>query len=230
MVIVKLDISNAFDSLCVSLVLDDLSGKFSYDYECGIKVDEDFETTVHELRTYFGFLKLALPPGFMVFVWSHFTSSVRDRIFKNFSELRDLTYADDGNIICLLSQALKFTVVCKPVFKLDGNLDFNMGKIIILTKEPTGRHVYERSKYFLQNDHFVTHNCIKIARNVEKLEPIIDCFVFLQLIKFCMNTCTQYVSVNITLPPQEQFLSTDHRHAPSHSDTSIAYAILKKGT
>ncbi len=88
----------------------------------------------------------------MVFVWSHFTSSVRDRIFKNFSELRDLTYADDDKIICLLSQALKFTVVWKPVFKLDGNLDFNMGKIIILTKEPTGRHVYERSKYFLEND------------------------------------------------------------------------------
>jgi len=59
MVIVKLDISNAFGSLCARLVLDVLSGQASRDYECGIKVDEDFETTVHELRTYFGFFKLA---------------------------------------------------------------------------------------------------------------------------------------------------------------------------
>ncbi len=41
------------------LVLDVLSGKDSRDYECGIKLDEDFETSVHELRVYFGFFKLA---------------------------------------------------------------------------------------------------------------------------------------------------------------------------
>ena len=58
MVIVKLDISNAFGSLYARLVLDVLSGKTSRDYGCGIKVDEEFETTVHELRVYFGFLKL----------------------------------------------------------------------------------------------------------------------------------------------------------------------------
>ena len=47
MVIVKLDISNAFGSLCARLVLDVLSGKASPDYACGIKVDEEFETSVH---------------------------------------------------------------------------------------------------------------------------------------------------------------------------------------
>jgi hypothetical protein len=36
-----------------------LSGKSSGDYASGIKVDEDFETSVHELRTYFGFFNLA---------------------------------------------------------------------------------------------------------------------------------------------------------------------------
>ena len=41
-----------------------------------------------------------------------------------------------------------------------------------------------------------------------------------------MNTCTHYTSANITLPPQEQFLSAQHRHV----DTVIANAILKKGT
>jgi hypothetical protein len=59
MVIVKLDISNAFGSLCARLVLDVLSGKASRDYACGIKIDEEFETAVHELRAYFGFFKLA---------------------------------------------------------------------------------------------------------------------------------------------------------------------------
>ena len=59
MVIMKLDISNAFGSLCARLVLDVLSGKVSRDYASGIKVDEDFETVVHELRTYFGVFKLA---------------------------------------------------------------------------------------------------------------------------------------------------------------------------
>ena len=57
--VVKLDISNAFGSLCARLVLDGLSGKASRDYACGIKVDEGFETAVYELRAYFGFFKLA---------------------------------------------------------------------------------------------------------------------------------------------------------------------------
>ncbi len=55
MVINKLDISNAFGSLCARLVLDVLSGKASRDYECGIKVDEDFETAVHELSVFWIF-------------------------------------------------------------------------------------------------------------------------------------------------------------------------------
>ncbi len=42
MVIVKLDISNTFGSLCARLVLDVLSGKSSRDYVCDIKVDEEF--------------------------------------------------------------------------------------------------------------------------------------------------------------------------------------------
>ena len=113
MVIMKLDISNAFGSLCARLVLDVLSGKASRDYACGIKVDEDFETAVHELRAYFGFFKLARtcesilrfysydgatnymkcktgglqgdPPEFMVFCLV--TLHLWGRIFKMFPEL-----------------------------------------------------------------------------------------------------------------------------------------------
>jgi hypothetical protein len=60
MVFIQLDIKNTFVSLCARLVLDVLSGKESRDYSCGIKVDEAFETAVHELRAYFGFFKLAI--------------------------------------------------------------------------------------------------------------------------------------------------------------------------
>ena len=40
------------------------------------------------------------------------------------------------------------------------------------------------------------------------------------------NTHTQYMSVNITLPPQEHFLSAQHVHV----DTVITATILRKGT
>ena len=69
-----------------------------------------------------------------------------------FPELRGLAYADDGTTIGRLSQALKLAAVRKPVFKSDGNLDFNMVKTEFLTKGPTPRHVYERAQYFLQTD------------------------------------------------------------------------------
>ena len=59
MVILKLEISNAFGSLWARLVLDVLSGKTSRDYDCDIKIDEEFETTVEKLKAYFGFFKLA---------------------------------------------------------------------------------------------------------------------------------------------------------------------------
>jgi hypothetical protein len=58
MVIVKVDIKNTFGFLDVRLVLDVLSGKVSRDYEYDIKLGEDFGTSVHELRAYFGFFKL----------------------------------------------------------------------------------------------------------------------------------------------------------------------------
>ena len=162
------------------------------------------------------------------------------RIFKMFPELRGLAYADDETTIGRLSQVLKLAAVSKPVFKLDGNLDFNMGKTKFLAKGPTARHVYERAQYFLQtgpdlqgiaNDFtpemftatgievlgtpigtdayikdFVAQNSIKIMRNVEKLEPLTDGFTHFQLVQKTMNTSTQYMSANITLPPQEQFL------------------------
>ena len=143
----------------------------------------------------------------------------------------------------------------KPVFKSDGNLDFNMGKTEFLTKGPTARHVFERTQYFLQTDpdlqviandftpemftstgievlgtpigtddyikDFVAQNCVKIMRDVDKLESLTDGFTYFQLVQKTMSTCTQYMSANITLPPQDQFLTTQYIHI----DTAIAKAI-----
>ena len=109
--------------------MDVLSGKVSRDYASAIKVDEDFETTVHELRVYFGFFKLTHtcesilhfysyngvtnylklktgglqgdPSEFMVFCIV--TLHLWGRIFQMFPELRGLTYTDDATTIGRLS-------------------------------------------------------------------------------------------------------------------------------
>ena len=101
-----------------------------------------------------------------------------------------------------------------------------MDKTMILAKDPTTRHVYERAQHFLQNDpdlqtivndftpemftvqvievlgtpldtdvyvrDFVTQNCIKIIRDVEKFEPLTDGFTNFQMIQKNMNTYTVY--------------------------------------
>ncbi len=63
-------------------------------------------------------------------------------------------------------------------------------------------------------------------RDVEKLEPLTDGFTHFQLVQKTMNTRTQYMSANVTLPPQKQFLTAQH----IHKDAAIAKAILQKGT
>ena len=73
---------------------------------------------------------------------------------------------------------------------------------------------------------YVKQNCLKIIKDTVKHDPLTDGFVHFQLMKFCVNTRTQYMSAKITLPPQEHFLSAQHVHV----DTVIADAILRKGT
>ena len=69
-----------------------------------------------------------------------------------FPDLRGLAFVDDGNIIGRISQDLKLISASNPVFKLDGNLDFNLVKTMFLAKGTTDRHVYDRANFFLQND------------------------------------------------------------------------------
>jgi hypothetical protein len=180
---------------------------------------------------------------------------------RKYPEMRGVAYADDGTVVGRLSLALKFLGEGQPLFKEDGNLDFNILKTKFLTKGPiSARHMFERVQHFLRTipsihhlageftqemftvegievlgtpigtdnyiRNFVAHNCLKIVRDIEKLEPVSDGFVHFQLIQKTMNTRTQYMSANITLPPQERYVQAQHRHV----DTAIQNAILKKGT
>jgi len=54
---------------------------------------------------------------------------------------------------------------------------------------------------------FVALNCVKIMRDIEKLEPLTDGLTHFQLIQKTQNTSTQYTSANITLPQQVHFMS-----------------------
>jgi len=182
MVIINLDISNAFGTLCARLVLDFLSGKASRDYACGINADADFETAVHELKAYFGVFRLQRTceailrfysyngatnyircrtgglqedcPEFMVFciVSLHLWG----RVFGKFLDTKGLAYADDGSIIAKLSIALKIISMLAPIFKKDANLHFNIGKTKVLAKGPSADHLFERAKHFLDTDHSTT--------------------------------------------------------------------------
>ena len=63
-------------------------------------------------------------------------------------------------------------------------------------------------------------------KDVEKFESLTDGFTHFQLELKTMNTRTQYMSANITLPHQENFLSAQHIHI----DKVIVKGILQKGT
>ena len=163
MVMINLDISNAFGTLFSRLVLDHLSGKASRVYACGINADADFETAVHGLKAYFVFFRLQRTcetilrfysydgatnyvrcrtgglqgdcPEFMTFCLV--TLHLWGRIFGKFPEIKGLAYADDGNIIAKLSTALKLISMLAPVFKKDANLVFDIRKTKVLAKGPS---------------------------------------------------------------------------------------------
>ena len=53
----------------------------------------------------------------------------------------------------------------------------------------------------------VVQNCLRIMTDIGKHEPLDDGLVHFQLLKYCMNTYTQYISANVTIPSPEHFLS-----------------------
>ena len=61
-VIIKIDISNAFNSTCRALTLDIISGRVSRDYACGIK-KRDAISTIETLSNMFGYFAKAKTGG-----------------------------------------------------------------------------------------------------------------------------------------------------------------------
>jgi hypothetical protein len=56
-VIIKLDISNAFNALCRQLTLDVLGGQASSDYACGLKEGDNIDTCCGELHNMFEYFR-----------------------------------------------------------------------------------------------------------------------------------------------------------------------------
>jgi hypothetical protein len=56
-VIIKLDISNAFNALCRQLTLDALGGQASSDYACGLKEGDNIDTCCGELHNMFEYFR-----------------------------------------------------------------------------------------------------------------------------------------------------------------------------
>jgi hypothetical protein len=131
-----------------------------------------------------------------------------------FPELRGLVYTDDGTTIVRFSQTLKLVDVRNRVFQSDTERaqyflqtdpdlqvivnDFTPEMFTTTGIEVLGTPIVTDT--YIKD--FVTQNSIKIMRNVEKLEPLTDGFTHFQLVHKTMNTLTQYMTVNITLPPQ----------------------------
>jgi hypothetical protein len=73
---------------------------------------------------------------------------------------------------------------------------------------------------------FVAQNCLKIMGDIGKHACLTDGFVHAQLLKFCRNTRTQFISANINIPDSDSVITVQHKHV----DRKIAYEILQKGT
>jgi hypothetical protein len=213
----KLDTKNVFDSLCARLVLDVLSGKASRDYGCAIKVDEDFETVVHELRTYFGFLSHSIQKYVTLHVWGRSVKSLNKTVFKldvnlDFS-MGKTEFLGKEPVTRHVYERTQYSLQTDPDLQDIAN-DFTPEmytvKDIEVLGTTLGTNVYIRD--------FVSQNCIKIMRDMEKLESLTDGFTHFQLVQKTMNTHTQYTTVYITLTPQEQFLTAQHLHV----DTKFA--------
>ncbi len=79
-------------------------------------------------------------------------------LFRKYPELRGLAYADDGNSVGRLSLTFQFLDTGQPMFKEDGNLDFNMVKTKFLGKGTiSARHLYERTQHFLRTIPVIQH-------------------------------------------------------------------------
>jgi hypothetical protein len=159
-----------------------------------------------------------------------------------------------------ISQVLTLADVRKPIFKSDGNLDFNMNKTMILGKGPTDRHVYERAQYFLQNDpdlqdiandftpKMFTVQDIEVLGTPSGTDVYIRDFVVQNCIKITRDVekikpltddFTHFQLIQKTMNTSTQYMSANITLSSQeqslstqyfHVDMTITNDILKKGT
>ncbi len=155
--IIKIDVSNAFNTTDRAFTLDMISGRASRDYACGFKRG-DVIPTVDALPNLFGYFKAMRtcnaklryfdwngqvhlakgktggqqgdPLEMLVFILT--IHHLWARVLKKFLEARAIAYADDGYIKAKLCVALQVLAELKAVFKEDSGLELNVAKTAIL--------------------------------------------------------------------------------------------------
>jgi hypothetical protein len=59
---------------------------------------------------------------------------------------------------------------------------------------------------------FVGQNCLKIMGDIGKHDCFSDGLVNTQLLKYCQNTHTQFISANINIPDSDVVITAQHKH------------------
>jgi hypothetical protein len=182
-VIIKLDISNAFNVLCRRLTLDVLGGKASCDYACGLKEGDNIETICTELRNMFSYFK-ALRTTQSHLRYFDFCGSVLDAwgktggqqgdplemiafclsihhlwgrtLAKHYQDACVVAYADDGYIKAKLSVAIEVLSDIKHVLREDAGLDLN-DKTRIFVKGISAAEAHTATQRLLTADPSLAH-------------------------------------------------------------------------
>ncbi len=147
-VIIKIDISNAFNTTCRALTLDVLSVRASRDYACGLKKGQSMPTC-EDLSNLFGYFKTMRTchaslryfdwdgqvhiakgktggqqgGGLEMLIFNLTIHNLWGRVLAKFQEARAVAYADDGYIKAKLSLARQVLAELKRVLKKDAGLE-----------------------------------------------------------------------------------------------------------
>ena len=173
--IIKIDISNAFNSTCPALALDILSGRASRDYASGFKRG-DAIATCETLSNMFGYFKAmrACHAKLRYFDWDGqvhlakgktggqqgdplemlvFNLTIHHlwgRVLSKFPGARAVAYADDGYIKAKLSVALQVLAELKRVLKEDAGLELNVAKTSVLPKGVSQQAAFDVAQNIIQ--------------------------------------------------------------------------------
>ena len=181
-VIIKIDVSNAFNTTDRALTLGMISGHASRDYACGIKKG-DVISTVDSLTNLFGYFKamrgchsklryfdwhgqVHLAKGktggqqgdpLEMLIFNLTIHHLWGRVLAKFPEARAIAYADDGYIKAKLSIALQVLAELKAVFKADAGLELNVAKTSILPKGVTAQAAFDMAQTIMEATASLAH-------------------------------------------------------------------------